>query len=162
VWAHNSHLGDARATQMGRRGEINVGQLCRQRWGRDVFNVGFTTHTGTVTAAHDWGGEAEMMRVNPSLEHSVERLFHEVGLAEFMLIFGEAPRAAELLRVERLERAIGVVYRPRTERLSHYFEASVSRQFDAVIHFDVTTALQPLERTAPFEPEEAETFPTGV
>jgi len=162
VWAHNSHLGDARATQMGRRGEVNVGQLSRQRWGRDVFNVGFTTHSGTVTAAHDWGGEAELMRVNPSLEDSVERVFHDVGLAEFMLIFSEAPRAAELLRAERLERAIGVIYRPRTERLSHYFEASVSLQFDAVIHFDTTTALQPLERTAPFEPEEAETFPTGV
>lgn len=162
VWAHNSHLGDARATQMGRRGEINVGQLCRERWGNDVFNVGFTTHTGTVTAAHDWGGEAELMRVNPSREDSVEGLFHDVGLAEFMLIFPEAPRAAEVLRADRLERAIGVIYRPRTERLSHYFEASVSQQFNAVIHFDTTTALQPLERTAPFELEEAETFPTGV
>lgn len=162
IWAHNSHLGDARATQMGRQGELNVGQLCRQRWGHQVFNLGFTTHTGTVAAASDWGGPVEMKRVNPSAPDSFERLFHDAGFPNFMLIFSEAPRSAAELVAERMERAIGVIYRPDTERISHYFRASLSQQFDAVIHFDTTQALQPLELTAAFEPEEAETYPSGV
>jgi erythromycin esterase-like protein len=162
LWAHNSHLGDARATQMGRRGEINVGQLCRERWGSEVFNVGFTTHAGTVTAADNWGGPAQVMRINPSLEDSYERIFHNVGYAAFMLIFAQARQLETVLREELSERAIGVIYQPRTERLSHYFSARLPAQFDAVIHFDTTTALRPLEQTAPFRVEEAETFPTGV
>jgi erythromycin esterase-like protein len=162
VWAHNSHLGDARATAMGERGEVNVGQLCRERWGGLVFNVGFTTHTGTVAAATDWGAEVERKRVNDSIRGSYERLFHEVGLAEFMLVFRDTPRVIQPTIDQRLERAIGVIYRPRTERLSHYFEASAPRQFDAVIHIDTTSALVPLERTAAFEPEKAETFPSGL
>jgi len=162
VWAHNSHLGDARATQMGEGGEVNVGQLCRERWGKHVFNVGFTTHTGTVTAANDWGDPARYMRVNPSLENSYERIFHDTGWPHFMLIFNEAPEATEALLPERIERAIGVIYRPQTERLSHYFTARLPAQFDAVIHHDITSALQPLETVAPFQPEEAETYPSGV
>jgi erythromycin esterase-like protein len=162
VWAHNSHLGDARATESGARGEVNVGQLCRERWGEQAFNVGFTTHTGTVAAATDWGGPVELKRVAESLKGSYERLFHEVGLAEFMVIFPDAPQVIQPLMVPRLERAIGVIYRPRTERLSHYFLASLPRQFDAMIHIDTSSALQPLERTAAFEPEEAETFPSGL
>ena len=102
------------------------------------------------------------MRVNPSMEDSYERLFHETGWPQFLLIFSEAPEATEVLRRARLERAIGVIYRPRTERMSHYFHATLPEQFDAVIHIDTTAALQPLETVAPFEPEEAETFPTGV
>jgi erythromycin esterase-like protein len=162
VWAHNSHLGDARATESAIRGEVNVGQLCRERWGNAVFNVGFTTHSGTVAAASDWGGQVELKRVRESLEGSYERLFHRVGLAEFMLIFRDTPRVIQPLIDPRLERAIGVIYAPRTERLSHYFEASLPRQFDAVIHIDTTSALMPLERTATFEPEAAETFPSGL
>jgi erythromycin esterase-like protein len=162
VWAHNSHLGDARATEMSERGELNVGQLCRQRWGRQVFNIGFTTHTGTVAAATNWGDEVQVKPVQPSLPGSYERLFHEVGFPDFMLMFEEAPRAAELLSERRLERAIGVIYRPQTERLSHYFAASLRNQFDAVIHRDVTSAVRPLERVAPFEPQKAETYPSGV
>jgi erythromycin esterase-like protein len=162
VWAHNSHLGDARATEMGDRGELNVGQLCRQRWGHDVFNVGFTTHTGVVTAAAGWGRPAEFQAVNPSLPGSYERLFHETALPRFMVLWDGWPQAAELLRPRRLERAIGVIYAPRTERVSHYFGASLPAQFDAVIHFDTTSAVRPLERVAPFVPVEAETFPTGV
>jgi erythromycin esterase-like protein len=100
--------------------------------------------------------------VNPSLPDSYERLFHDVAYPQFMLIFEEAPAAARALAARRLERAIGVIYAPRTERLSHYFHASLSRQFDAVIHVDATTAVRPLEAVAPFEPEEAETFPSGV
>jgi erythromycin esterase-like protein len=161
VWAHNWYLGDARATQMAQRGELNVGQLCRERWGAAVFSVGFTTHEGLVTAAGDWGLPAQRMRVRPSLEHSFERLFHEVGVPQLLLIFAEAPRAAAALTEERLERAIGVIYRPESERLSHYFRARLAEQFDAVIHIDETSALQALERSAPFEPEAAETFPSG-
>jgi len=162
VWAHNSHLGDARATQMGRGGEVNVGQLCRERWGKDVFNVGFTTHDGIVAAASGWGAPVEFKRVNPSLPESYERVFHDTGIPAFMLLFDESPRAVEALTPERLERAIGVIYAPRTERYSHYFDASLPRQFDAVIHYDTTGPVMPLERTAPFEPESAETYPSGV
>jgi erythromycin esterase-like protein len=164
VWAHNSHLGDARATEMSRRGELNVGQLCRQRWGAGrVFSVGFTTHTGSVAAATNWGSEVEFKQVRPSLAGSYERLFHDVGFSNFMLIFGgAAPEVARALEEERLERAIGVIYRPETERLSHYFKASLPRQFDAVIHVDVTSPVWPLEAKAPFDAEKAETYPTGV
>ncbi|HSU66589.1 MAG TPA: erythromycin esterase family protein [Tepidisphaeraceae bacterium] len=162
VWAHNSHLGDARATQMSVGGEVNVGQLCRQRWGRAVFNIGFTTHTGLVAAATDWGGKVEMKQMLPSLPGSYERLLHDVGFENFMLIFGQSPEAAAALAPERLERAIGVIYRPETERASHYFRASLPRQFDAVIHVDVTSAVWPLEAEAPFEPQKAETYPSGV
>jgi erythromycin esterase-like protein len=162
VWAHNSHLGDARATQMGRGGELNVGQLCRQRWGGAVFSVGFTTHTGTVAAADDWGGEVQTKDVRPSLARSYERLFHEVGFANFLLVFSKAPATARLLAAERLERAIGVIYRPESERLSHYFRASLPAQFDALIHADVTSAVRPLEKAAPLEIQKAETYPSGI
>jgi erythromycin esterase-like protein len=162
VWAHNSHLGDARATQMGWGGEVNVGQLCRERWGGAVFNVGFTTHAGTVAAATDWGGPVEEKRINPSLPESYERLLHDAGFPDAMLLFREAPRSAEVLSGHRLERAIGVIYRPESERQSHYFVAELPRQFDAVIHFDQTSPVRPLERRAPFVPEEAETYPSGV
>jgi erythromycin esterase-like protein len=162
VWAHNSHLGDARATEMSERGELNVGQLCRAHWGRQVFNIGFTTHTGTVAAATNWGDEVEFKQVQPSLPGSYERLFHEVGFHDFMLVFDGSPKAAEALAGQRLERAIGVIYRPETERLSHYFRASLSRQFDAVIHVDVSSSVEPLEQAAPFELQKAETYPSGV
>jgi erythromycin esterase-like protein len=162
VWAHNSHLGDARATEMSRRGELNVGQLCRERWAGDVFNVGFTTHAGTVTAAHNWGEPAQRMNVNPSMDGSYEQLFHATQLKRFLLIFAAAPAVAELLTPPRLERAIGVIYRPRSERQSHYFHASLPAQFDAVIHVDQTTALQALEQAAPSDAMDAETYPTGV
>jgi erythromycin esterase-like protein len=161
LWAHNSHLGDARATEMGEGGELNVGQLLRERHGEAVFNVGVSTHAGTVTAATDWDGPAERKRVQPSLAGSYERLFHDVGLPAFLLVLGDrAPRA---LREPRLQRAIGVIYRPETERMSHYFHARLPEQFDVVLHFDETRAVEPLERTAPPQREElAETYPSGV
>jgi erythromycin esterase-like protein len=161
VWAHNSHLGDARATEMSDRGELNLGQLVRERFGQDAWLVGFTTHTGTVTAANDWDDPAERKRVRPSLAGSYERLFHEVGLERFLLLLREAP-ARDALTEPRLERAIGVIYRPQTERLSHYFRAELPRQFDAVIHFDETSALEPLERWSRDELDLPETYPTGV
>ncbi len=144
VWAHNSHLGDARATQMSRRGEWNVGQLLRMRHDDDCRLIGFTTHVGTVTAASDWDAHTERKHVEPSLPGSWEQIFHHAGVPAFSLILRGTP-AGEALTESRLERAIGVIYLPETERVSHYFKASLGRQFDAVIHFDTTHAVQPLE-----------------
>lgn len=163
VWAHNSHLGDARATEVGEAGEHNVGQLVRERYGDEAFNIGFTTYTGTVTAADDWDEPPRRVAVRPGLEGSYEDLFHRVGLPRFWLDLRSGGPAAKGLRKERLERAIGVVYRPRTERVSHYFGCRLSDQFDAVIHFDETSALVPLDRPEGWHAGEVpETFPTGV
>jgi Erythromycin esterase homolog len=162
VWEHNSHLGDARMTEMSRRGELNVGQLARERWPDDVALVGFTTYSGTVTAASAWDAPAERKRVRPALPDSYEALFYEIGEPRFVLdlLTGEA---AEALRRPRLERAIGVIYRPETERPSHYFHARLAGQFDAVIHIDETRAVEPLERTPGWElGEPPETYPTAL
>ena len=162
VWAHNSHLGDARATQMRLGGELNVGQLIRERFPGNACLIGYTTSHGTVTAASDWGEPVELKRVRPALPDSYERLFHEVAAPRFFLpLHGELVERA-LMR-PRLERAIGVIYRPETERQSHYFHASLPAQFDAVVHFDHTVALRPLETTPVWAtPEVPETYPTGV
>lgn len=163
LWAHNSHLGDARATEMGEGGELNVGQLARERFGHDAVLVGFSTHSGTVTAASRWGGPAERKRVRPALPLSYEGLFHDAGPPRFLLTLRDGGSAAAGLRQPRLERAIGVIYLPETERLSHYFHARLSDQFDAVIHFDQTRAVEPLERTGVWDAGEVpETFPTGI
>ena len=163
VWEHNSHLGDARATYMADYGEINVGQLVREKYGTEAILTGFTTYTGTVTAASDWDEPAERKRVRPALNESYETLFHEIDSANFLLTLRHDRKVSTVLQGPRLERAIGVVYLPRTERQSHYFEARLSQQFDAVIHFDETHALEPLERYALWESgEPPETFPTGV
>src|SRR5438445_3042925 len=163
VWAHNSHMGDARATEMGERGELNVGQLVRERHGPEALLVGFTTYEGTVTAAHEWDGPAERMRVLPALQGSVESLFHDVALPRFLLPLRDPGEALGALREPRLERAIGVVYRPATERVSHYFHARVAEQFDAVIHLDRTRAVEPLERTARWhDAEPPETYPSAL
>jgi erythromycin esterase-like protein len=148
---------------MGESGEWNVGQLVRERYGRDAVLVGFSTYSGTVSAASDWGAPAERKRVRPGMPGSYEALFHDTGLPNFLLTLRGSGRAAAELRKPRLLRAIGVIYRPETERLSHYFTARLSDQFDAVIHFDHTRAVEPLERTAEWETGEApETFPTGI
>ncbi len=164
VWEHNSHLGDARATRMGEEGEWNVGQLVRERHGRDTVLVGLTTHHGTVTAASNWDAPAERKQVRPALPNSYEALFHDVRIPRFLLTFGtKADHLAVGLREPMLERAIGVIYRPETEASSHYFHARLSEQFDAVVHFDETRAVEPLERTAEWEAGEVpETFPTGI
>jgi erythromycin esterase-like protein len=163
LWAHNSHLGDARATEMGAGGELNVGQLVRERYGPAAVLVGFTTHSGTVTAAADWDGPAERKDVRPALHGSYEALFHGLDVRNFMLdLRGDTEAAAALAR-PRLERAIGVVYRPESERGSHYFHASLPEQFDAVLHYDTTRAVEPLERTALWEAGEVpETFPSAL
>ena len=162
VWAHNSHLGDARATGMGDEGELNVGQLLRERHGRRAVLVGFTTFEGTVTAAEDWGDPPERMSVRPALPGSVEELFHDVALPRFFLPLHAAGEALGELREPMLERAIGVVYRPGTERQSHYFEARLAAQFDAVVHIDRTRAVEPLERVEVSTAEPPETFPSAL
>jgi len=161
VWAHNSHLGDARATSMSEQGEWNVGELARKRWPDEVFLLGFTTHEGTVRAASEWDEPGVVKQVRPGLPGSWEALFHTVGAGRFLLQFDDGLRRA--LDDALLERAIGVIYLPHTERLSHYFHARIAEQFDAVIHVDRTTALQPLAgHGAAAEPEVPVTYPEGV
>jgi erythromycin esterase-like protein/predicted phosphoribosyltransferase len=163
VWAHNSHLGDARATDMGRSGELNLGQLVRQHFGSAAVNIGFTTHTGTVTAASEWDGPPERKLLRRSLSGSYERLFHDSGVPRFLLPLARDATLAGALASPRLERAIGVLYVPRTERQSHYFYANLTDQFDFVIHIDETRAAEPLERNADWEAGEmAETYPSGL
>jgi erythromycin esterase-like protein len=164
VWAHNSHLGDARATEMGQHGELNVGQLIRERFGEDAVLIGFSTHHGTVTAASDWGEVAERKNVRPALAGSYEELFHETGLTRFWIDLRDVgEKVVSALYGPRLERAIGVIYRPETERLSHYFHARLPKQFDAIVHIDETRALEPLERTSVWEEGELpEGFPFKV
>jgi erythromycin esterase-like protein len=163
VWEHNSHIGDARATSMGESGEWNVGQLSRERFGDEALLVGFSTYEGTVTAASDWDAPAERKRVRPGLTGSWEALFHELGERQFLLLLRGETLNIEALDQIRLERAIGVIYRPETERVSHYFEAHLARQFDAVIHLDQTRAVEPLDRTSGWDAgEPPETYPTGL
>ena len=161
VRAQNSHLGDARATQIGRRGELNVGQLVREKYGREAVLV--TTDHGTVTAASDLDGVAECKRVRPALAGSWETLFHSALPARFLLTWRSDRGLSEALHEPRLERAIGVIYRPETERASHYFQARLADQFDAVLHFDETRAVEPLGYTAEWEAGEVpETCPFGI
>jgi erythromycin esterase-like protein len=163
VWAHNSHVGDARATELGEGGELNLGQLARERHPGQCYLIGQTTHQGRVTAASSWDGPAERKRVRPSLAGSYERLFHLTGQGAFTLSLRELGEAAGALGEARLERAIGVLYLPSTERRSHYFKARLPQQFDLVVHFDQTEALEPLERTAGWESgEPPDTYPTGM
>jgi erythromycin esterase-like protein/predicted phosphoribosyltransferase len=163
VWAHNSHVGDARATEVAAQGQLNLGQLVRERHDGDCRTIGLTTFTGTVTAADSWGAPADRKRVRPALRDSYERLLHDAQEPAFSLDFTRRSRARELLQSPRLHRAIGVIYRPRTERQSHYLLAHLPDQFDAVIHIDETRAVEPLERTARWdEGEVPETFPSGV
>jgi protein-L-isoaspartate(D-aspartate) O-methyltransferase len=146
VWAHNSHVGDARATDMSKRGELNIGQLCREEFGNDAYSIGFGTHEGTVAAASEWDGPMQAKTVLPSLEQSHERLFHETGVPRFLLPLRHAASAdlRQALSRPRLERAIGVIYRPETERQSHYFQAVLPEQFDEYVWFDRTQAITPL------------------
>ena len=148
VWAHNSHIGDARATDMGRaRGEHNIGQLIRERLGEEVALIGFGTHAGTVTCATDWDGPTETKRVLPSRRDSHERLYHDTGMPRFLLDFSAQAALRERMAEPRLERFIGVIYRPETERWSHYSEAVLPSQFDAYVWFDETRALTPLDES---------------
>ena len=161
VWAHNSHLGNARATGLAAHGELNVGQLARERFGDACCAVGLTTHDGEVTAAHEWDEPAALRAMRPSLPGSYERLFHDAGMPSFLLRLS-TPAVRAALAGPRLERAIGVLYRPETERASHYFAARLPEQFDLIVHVDRTRALEPLERWGRHEVDLPETYPTGV
>jgi erythromycin esterase-like protein len=161
VWAHNSHLGDARATGLAALGELNVGQLVRERFGDACCAIGMTTHEGDVTAAHNWDEPAALRRVRPSLVGSYERLFHDTGVPAFGLQLATRELAHALIG-PRVERAIGVIYRPESERASHYFTARLPGQFDVIVHVDRTRALEPLEKWGRHETDLPETFPTGV
>jgi erythromycin esterase-like protein len=163
VWAHNSHLGDAGATEMGDQGEWNVGQLARDRWAEGAVLVGFSTHHGTVTAASEWDGVAERKRVRPGLAGSYEDLFHRAGEERFWLPLRGNAALSGLLHERRLQRAIGVIYLPRSERLSHYFHTRLPAQFDAIIHIDETRAVEPLVAEPAWHAgEPAETYPSGL
>ena len=162
VWAHNSHIGDARYTEMGQsRDELNIGQLCRERFGDQAALIGFGTHTGTVAAATDWDDEMEVKRVRPSHADSVERCFHLAGKSRFLLDLKRDPELSEALMKPRLERFIGVIYRPETELMSHYAEVSLARQFDAYAWFDQTTAVTPLGALDP-SGRVPDTYPFGL
>ncbi|NNU42963.1 erythromycin esterase family protein [Ramlibacter montanisoli] len=163
VWAHNSHLGDASATEMGDIGEWNVGQLARDRWGDQAMLVGFSTHHGTVTAASEWAAAAERKRVRPGLAGSYEELFHQAGEERFWLPLRGNAALADLLKEKRLQRAIGVIYLPQSERTSHYFHTRLPAQFDAMIHIDETRAVQPLVAEPAWHAgEPAETYPSEL
>jgi erythromycin esterase-like protein len=147
---------------MSLHGELNVGQLIRERFSRDVVLIGFSTHHGTVTAASDWDGPAERKNVRPALPGSYEDLFHQTGLPRFWIDLRTAGRIGAL-QDRRIQRAIGVIYRPETERLSHYFRATLPQQFDAFIHIDETRALDPLESTTLSDQSDLpETYPFNV
>jgi erythromycin esterase-like protein len=165
VWAHNSHIGDARATELGQSGELNIGQLARQQYGRDAALVGFSTYTGTVTAASDWDEPAERKHVRPALAGSYEALFHTANVRNFLLDLTAGSDVVHALSEPRLQRAIGVIYRPETERQSHYFRANLPAQFDVVLHYDRTRAVEPMERTVHWDRgarEAPESYPTGL
>jgi len=163
VWEHNSHIGDARATEVGQLGEWNVGELARKAYDGQTRLIGFSTYEGFVTAASEWDGPAEHKRVRPGMPGSYEELLHDTGIERFLLpLRGDNP-AREALMQRRLERAIGVIYLPRTERQSHYFSAQMAVQFDAVIHIDRTTAVTPLDPGGGWHSEEPpETYPGGL
>ncbi|MGC1380852.1 MAG: erythromycin esterase family protein [Candidatus Baltobacteraceae bacterium] len=162
VWAHNSHVGNAEATSMSARGETNVGALARRRYGNGCVAIGFTTYSGTVTAASDWHAPEERKQVVPARRDSYEHLFHELGVPRFWIPLRPYRPSLEGLPYEARERAIGVIYRPETELQSHYFRARLVDQFDAIYHFDHTRAVQPLERSALWvEGEPPEAYPTG-
>ena len=163
VWAHNSHVGDARATEVSADGQLTIGQLARETYGEACRLIGFSTFSGTVTAASDWGGIAERKTVRPALAGSIEELLHETGLPAFYIAMHDGSAAARALDVVRLGRAIGVIYLPQTERQSHYFHVRPSDQFDAMIHIDSTRALEPLEPTSTWiAGQNPETYPSGL
>jgi erythromycin esterase-like protein len=159
IWAHNSHVGDARATQSAQRGEINIGQLAREKYKHDCYLIGFSTYTGEVTAASTWGGITQRKKVRPALQGSYEHAFRQLKAPNFLLFLNEESP----LQQPRLQRAIGVIYRPETERMSHYYYSYLLQQFDALIHIDITSAVTPLYETHAWEKGELpETFPFGL
>jgi erythromycin esterase-like protein len=163
VWEHNSHIGDARATEVGRLGEWNVGELARKAYAGDTCLIGFSTYDGWVTAASEWDGPAQRKRVRPGMPGSYEDVLHSAGIPRYFLDLRAPGAARDALMERRLERAIGVLYLPRSERQSHYFMAELPRQFDGIIHIDRTTAVQPLDATSGWHSgEPPETYPDAL
>ena len=163
IWAHNSHLGDAEATDMAEHGQWNLGQLLRQRYGQEVFIVGMSTYSGTVTAARDWDEPAQRRQVRPGLAGSWEDLLHQAEVDRFIVLLRGNEALQKLASAARLQRAIGVVYRPETERQSHYVMARLAQQFDALLHIDHSHALEPLDKgPAWVNGEVPETYPSGL
>ncbi|MRH92610.1 hypothetical protein GFY24_35200 [Nocardia sp. SYP-A9097] len=163
VWAHNSHIGDARATEMAAEGQLSLGQLMRERHGKHCRTLGFTTSSGTVTAASSWGADSERKTVRPALPSSIEELLHDTGIPELFLRTDASDEATAVLRTPRLERAIGVIYQPATERQSHYFHTRAADRYDAVVHIDHTTALEPLSPSSTWiAGSTPETYPSGL
>jgi erythromycin esterase-like protein len=162
VWAHNSHIGDARATEMSERQEINLGQLVRERFNTSSFLLGFSTAIGKVTAASHWDGPYAEKKVQAPIQGSYEYLFHQLKEKNFLLDLRDENQLMRLLASPQLQRAIGVIYRPETERMSHYFFSKLPHQFDALIHMDETHALIPLDKKDKlFQKELPETYPEG-
>lgn len=160
VWAHNSHSGDARATQAGRRGELNIGQLARMKYGNNSKLLGFTTSIGSVAAASSWDGEVEIKRVRPPLNESYEKMLSDAHIPQFFLpLNGET---SSIFSEPKLERMIGVLYLPETERWSHYNYADITKQFDGIIHCEETTPVKPLDSGAVRNKLIPETFPSGL
>jgi erythromycin esterase-like protein len=164
VWAHNSHVGDARATQMGDSGQLTLGQLCREAYGNDCVLIGMGTDRGTVAAADNWDEPMQIKNVVPALAHSWERAFAEADSAQALYDWRDDKRQAlrSALSMRLLERAIGVIYRPQTERQSHYFEAALSEQFDAWLWFSQTRAITSLATAPQSSSHEEDTFPFGI
>ncbi len=163
VWAHNSHIGNAGATEMRDRGEFNIGQLMKEYYLEESLLIGFSTCRGTVTAAPNWDEPEEFKKINDPWPGSYEEIFHHVGHKNFMIDLREQNEATDLLREPRLQRAIGVVYRPESERQSHYFLSCLPQQFDFLIHYDETHAVKPLKTNLyPHKGEMDETYPSGL
>lgn len=165
VWCHNSHVGDERATEMGERGQYNIGQLTKENYGPNAALLGFTTFDGTVRAASDWGGKSQVFTINPALQNSFEALFHQLKYKNFFINIQENAPIQDLFKdLNYLHRAIGVVYRPETERQSHYYYSKLGYQYDGLIHIDRTHALEPLmlHKIDESPKELPETFPSGV
>ena len=160
IWAHNSHVGDASATEMGWRGQFNIGELCKRSYHDHAVIIGFGTDGGTVAAADDWDEPMQVKSIRASLPGSYERLFHDAGVVRSLTDLREPGPLRDALSKPRLERAIGVIYRPETERYSHYFDAVLPEQFDAYVWFDRTEAVTPIMADRPHGTPE--TFPFGL
>lgn len=162
IWAHNSHIGNSKATEMNLRGEYNIGELVKEKFGSNAISIGFTTYNGTVSAASDWHAPVERKILRNALPESYEYIFHATEIEKFFLIL-KNNKIKNILPKKLLERAIGVIYRPETERQSHYFYTDLAEQFDVIIHFDKTRALEPLEKTSRWlTGETPETYPSGL
>jgi erythromycin esterase-like protein len=146
VWAHNSHVGDARATDMSRRGELNLGQLMRERFGKGVFLLGFSTYDGTVIAADRWGGPHRVHTISQARPESYAGLFHAADVGNALLMLPRGSELSQALDTYRPKREIGVICARSTELQSHYTQARLAGEFDAVIRWDRTTAVTPLSR----------------